>query len=51
MAKQQQNEYFKPDPTITVVKGFPHKGPCLISPNEDLTMDMNYGRKKHECSR
>lgn len=43
-----ENNFFKPDPTLKVVKGFLLKGPYLNSPNEDLSMDMKDGRK-YEC--
>lgn len=45
MVKQIKNILFKPDPTIVMVKGFPHKGPCLFTPIEDLTIDTKDGSR------
>jgi hypothetical protein len=37
---RQINNSFKPDSTIMVVKGFPLKGPYVVSDVKDLTIDM-----------
>lgn len=49
MITRIKNILFKPDPTIVIVKGFPLKGPWLITPIEDLTIDTKDG-SRYECS-
>ena len=42
--RDMHNSY-KPDSTISVIKGFPVKGPFVLSDVKDLTIDMKEEKK------
>lgn len=45
---RQITNSFKPDSTIMVIKGFPVKGPYVVSDVKELTIDMK-DAKNNEC--
>lgn len=45
---RHKNNSFKPDTSITVVKGFPVKGSHVFTDVKDLTIDMKDAKKDEQ---